>query len=170
MKNLIDPSALDSTDPRDDLYTLLLEFDTAMVTTRDPERDYHSRPMALVRVEHGGALYFATLLDAPEAHEIANDPETLVTVQSTTHFASITGDAMVIHSHDLLDELWSESLHIWFDSKDDPRIAILIVEPRFAEYWDQRGTTSIAFLFESLNTTGEHPHADETGTDMAPLH
>lgn len=132
------------------LYDMLEKFDSAMLTTRAADGSPRARPMAISRVEKGGALYFVTQIDSPKVDEIQSDSDVLVTVQGDRRYVSLSGRAELVRDRQLIRDLWSPFLKTWFEDENDPSIVVLRVEPRAAEYWDNSGVRGIAFVFDAV--------------------
>jgi general stress protein 26 len=146
------------------LHDVLGGFETAMLVTRTPEGVLRSRPLSLARKRGDDRLYFSTAAETEKVAELEGDPHVNVAMQSRTRFASVSGRARLSRDRALIDELWSEGWKIWFpQGKDDPTLAIVIVEPEEATYWDAGGTSGLRYLFESAKAyvTGERPSSDE---------
>lgn len=133
------------------LYDLVKDFDTAMFVTKDAGGKLHARPMSVAELRPDADAYFATSLDSPKIDEIAANPEAMITFQSGSQFAFISGTARVLRDRALIDRLWSEAWRAWFPGgKDDPSLCILKVEAREGEYWDNSGVKGVRYLFEGV--------------------
>jgi len=108
-------------------------------------------------------LYFSTAIDSAKIRELEGDPQVNVVMQSSRRFVSLTGRAHVSRDRSLIEKLWSESWKVWFPGgKDDPSLALVVVEPDEASYWDSSGTEGIRLLFEMAKAymTHEKPPSD----------
>jgi len=155
---------LSEKEKRDRLGELMSQFDTAMLVTRTADGELRSRPLAIARKRDDGALYFSTAIDSPKVVELETDPHVNVAMQNKTQFVSVSGHARVSRERELIEDLWSESWKVWFPKgKDDPALAIVIVEPFEAAYWDASGAAGLRYLFESAKAyvTGERPPSDD---------
>lgn len=133
------------------LYELLKDFSTAMLVSRDESGMMHARPMAVAQLKPDADAYFATSMASPKAAEIQSSPEVLVSFQSATQFASVTGRAVVVQDRLLIDQLWSEEWRVWFPGgKDDANLAIIKVDAREGEFWDNSGLNGLSYLFEGV--------------------
>jgi general stress protein 26 len=130
---------------------IVARFTTAMLVTRTPEGALRARPLTVAGAEPSGALYFSTSLEAPKVHEIEADAHVVVTFQSDKAYGSVSGTARLSRDRALIDRLWKETWRVWFPKgKDDPSLAILIVTPTAAEYWDQSGLGGVKYVLRSL--------------------
>src|SRR6266478_10217792 len=131
------------------LRALIATFDTAMLVTRTPSGILRSRPLAIARSGEDSALYFSTALDSTKVNDLAGDPHVNLTMQDKRCFVSLSGIAHVEVDRELVKKLWLESWRIWFPKgRDDPSLAILVVEPTEATYWDISGAEGLRYLFE----------------------
>ena len=129
---------------------LISSFETAMLVTRSTEDKLRARPMAIARHSDGGELYFATRAEDSKLEEILRVPDVAVTMQEDGRYLSVSGTARIIADKLLTDELWSESMRIWFpEGASDQQLTIILVEPQYAEYWDRTGLRQLEFLWEA---------------------
>jgi general stress protein 26 len=157
----------------DKLDTLIEGFDTAMLTTRTSDTGLRARPMAIAEHQEGGVLYFATHARDGKVEEIIESPRVAVTMQAEDTYLSISGEARVLTNQVLADELWSASMRLWFpEGREDPNLAALLVEPRYAEYWDRSGMRRLEFWWEAGKALvkGETPDDEDlSGHDKVRL-
>lgn len=151
------------------LQKLLERFKTAMLVTQGTAQSgpFHTRPMAIAKLESGGSLWFITDRGSPKVGEIKDRSLVQLVLQDEGAFVAVTGVATVSKDRAKLDELWSPAFKAWFpDGKDDPRIALVHVEGREAEFWDQTGAKGVKYVFEAVKAiaTGTRPStADQHG-------
>ena len=127
---------------------MLKVFHVAMVVSHADDGSMIARPMAIARIDRGGAMFFTTNLDEAHPEELAADPRVTIVVQSKTQFAAVRGTAKLSSDGALIHSLWHENWRIWFpEGKDDPKIAILVVEPIHGEYWDNAQSSGLKFAF-----------------------
>ena len=150
---------------RKEFLELLKHFDAAMlVTERDDE--LRSRPMAIAESTDDGRLWFVTSVDSAKLDEITENPHVNVAMQANRKFLSISGTTRATRDPDKIDELWNDSLGLWFEKgRDDPELILLEVVPRYAEYWDRSGFEAARFMFEAAKSavTGETLDEGEAG-------
>jgi general stress protein 26 len=143
---------------------LVAKFTTAMLVTRTPEGELRARPLTVAGAEPDGTIYFSTSLDAPKVHEIDVDAHVVVTFQSDAAYASVSGMARLSRDRSLVERLWKETWKVWFPKgREDPALAILIVTPTAAEYWDLRGLTGMKYVLRSLKAYVTHTKAPDGG-------
>jgi general stress protein 26 len=158
------PTKLSDAEKRERVHDLMDRFDTAMLVTRTLEGRLRSRPLAIADRRDDGALYFSTAIESGKVHELEHDSNVNIVMQDGRRYVSITGDAHVLRDRTLIEELWSESWRIWFPGgKDDPHLAIVVVEPIDASYWDASGKEAVRYLFEMAKgyVTGTRPGSDQ---------
>ncbi len=144
------------------LINLLHDFDAAMLVTHTPEGHMRGRPMMLTDVEDSGVLWFISGERSGKIDEIEQNPDMLITFQNDRQrYISLSGFGALVRDKSKIADLWKESYKAWFpQGKDDPNITLIRVEPREAEYWDNKGGNGVAMLFETVkayatNTTPE---------------
>lgn len=154
---------LSETDKRKKLGELISHFDTAMLVTKTGDGRLRSRPLAVAKQESEALLYFSTTIDSPKIRELEGDPQVNVVMQAARRFVSLTGRAHISRDRDLIERLWSDTWKVWFPGgKDDPSLALVVVEPDEASYWDSSGTEGVRLLFEAAKAylTHERPSSD----------
>jgi general stress protein 26 len=138
------------------------KFATAMLVTRTPHGELRARPLTVAGAEPNGTVYFATSVESPKVHEIDVDAHVVVTFQSDKAYASLSGTARLERDRSLVERLWKETWKVWFPKgKDDPSLAILIVSPTAAEYWDQSGLAGMKYALRALEAYFKHVKAPD---------
>jgi general stress protein 26 len=151
-------------DKADRLNDIIRHFDNAMLVTRSGEGRSHARPLAVAEIRPDGDIFFATDIQSPKVAEIAANPDVLVTFQSGSQFATVSGRAEVVKDRALIEQLWSEAWKIWFpDGKGDPSLCLIRVDGSAGEYWDNAGAQGIKRAFETAKAylKGKTPEIDE---------
>jgi general stress protein 26 len=131
------------------LVSLLREFQTASLVTRERTGTLHSRPMSVAAVDDDASIWFFTSKGSPKVAEISSDERALVSFQGTTRFASLYGICEVSADRDMLTALWQESYRVWYDSNHDPEIVLLRFTPYEAEYWDTSGLRGLKYILRA---------------------
>ena len=150
-------------DARQHLFDLLDDFSIAMLATVSTTGMLEARPMAIAKLEKDGPAYFSTDVRSGKVAEIKSRSEVLITFQSSTKFASLSGTAQLVNDRALIAELWHEDWRVWFPGgKTDPNLVLLRVDPKAAEYWDNSGSNGVKYLFEGLKAylQGTRPETD----------
>jgi len=165
----------------DDLYDLIEGIETAMFTTRRPNGQLVSRPMATQDRIEGCDLWFVTNVDTHKLDELALDPHVNCAYykSKTREWVSVSGLAHVSKNKSRIRQLYKEDWKAWFGDdggdKDggpnDPRIALIMVEAENATYMKENRPRPIV-LFEVLKArvTGSAPRIGDvrevTGAGM----
>jgi general stress protein 26 len=153
---------METTDVRKKLIDTLRQYDTLMVTTTATNGSMHARPMAIAEIDETGEVWFVTGDDTPKIDEVMKDARAVVTGQEKGRYLSLTGRIDVIKDREKVHALWKESWKAWFpDGKDDPTIVLMRLRPEIGEYWDNRGTKGVRFLFEAARALLNGQPADE---------
>lgn len=143
---------------------LIDRFHTAMLVTHSLEGQLRARPMAIADHVESGRLYFATRSEDEKLDEIVNSPEVAVTMQDDDRYLSITGCAVLEKDPKLAEQMWKRSMKIWFpEGAHDPRLVLIMVLPKRAEYWDRSGLHKLSFLWEAGKALLSGSKADDQG-------
>ena len=152
------------------LYEVIKDFDNAMLVTTAKGGAEHARPMHIAEIRADGDIFFATSLDSPKVSEIAENPEVVVTFQSSRQFAAVYGRAELVRDRNLIDSLWSEAWKVWFpEGKADPTLCLIRVEGREGEYWDNAGVQGIKYAFEAAKAYMQHRKPDQDDKQNAKV-
>jgi general stress protein 26 len=150
-----------TTDTREKVYDILKSFSTAMFVTVGPGGRPEARPMQVARVEDSGEIWFFTGRDGTVATEIEEEAVVLLSFQKdNSAYLSIRGKARNVVDRTRISEFWKESYRVWFPGgPGDPNIELVAVDPIDAEYWDNRGSNKLEYLFEAARAyvKGETP-------------
>ena len=165
----------------DDLYDLIEGIETAMFTTRRPNGQLASRPMATQDRIEGCDLWFVTNVDTHKLDELALDPHVNCAYykSKTREWVSVSGLAHVSRNKSRIRQLYKEDWKTWFGDEggdkdggpNDPRIALIMVEAENATYMKANKPRPIV-LFEVLKArvTGSTPRIGDvrevTGAEM----
>jgi len=97
---------------------------------------------------------------------VAEERRVLLVLQKyNSAFLSLRGDARIEEDRARIKELWKEMYKVWFlGGPEDSDVALIVVDPVEAEYWDNRGTNKIKYLFDAVTAyvTGESPERVDT--------
>ena len=177
-----------------ELYDLIDGIEVAMFTTRRPDGQLVSRPMATQRRTAGTDLWFVTDWDTHKLEELAFDPHVNVAYYRprTGEWVSVSGTAIVSRDRQLVHGLYEPSWRAWFGDQggdrtggpDDPRIVLILVEAESVTYLKQDKPMPVV-LFEAVKgmITGNRarpgdlreiserelpipPHEDAPGADL----
>ena len=139
------------TNTRENLHEILDNFDTAMMIVNGGDGHTHGRPMAIALLQDDADIYFFTRFDSPKISEIQANSNMTLTFQGSSQFASLSGRATVERDKGMIDDLWTESLKLWFPKgKDDPAICLIHFSPEDGAYWDNAGAQGLKYAFEAV--------------------
>jgi general stress protein 26 len=145
------------------LWQLVEEIGIAMLTTRD-EGVLRSRPMACVRADSGGTLWFFTKASSPKTSEVRDEHEVNLSLadKDNQNYVSISGRATIVRDRAKARELWNEDQRMWFPGGiEDPELALLRVQVEQAEYWDRPTGAMVATHGLVRAVTDEAPDLGE---------
>jgi general stress protein 26 len=138
-------------DKHEHLYDLVKDFDNAMLVTKAGNGQFHARPMHVAELQRDADAYFATSIASSKIAEVEANPEVLITFQSSSQFAAISGMARLVRDRATIDRLWSDAWKAWFPGgKDDPSLCLLRVEAKSGEFWDNSGMKGIRYFIEGV--------------------
>lgn len=124
---------------RQELFALVDQIQTAMLTTRRPDGHLVSRPMRTQRRGELGDFWFVTSSETHKLDEVERDPHVnLAYLNERTHESvSVTGIARIVRDRGLVRRLHDPSWRAWVEERappedggpDDPRYVLIVVEP-----------------------------------------
>lgn len=133
----------------------------AMLTTQAPEGGLRSRPMAMLKTDFDGDLWFFTDDDSPKVEEITDEHHVGLSFAnpSDQKYVSVSGRASVIHDKERALELWTPAAKAWFPrGVDDPHLGLLRVRVEAIEYWDSPSSKMVQLYgFAKAVLTGNRP-------------
>jgi general stress protein 26 len=143
----------------DELYDLIRGIETAMFTTRRPNGQLVSRPMATQDRIDGADLWFVTDTDTHKVDELGMDPHVNLAYYNskTREWVSVAGVAHVSKNRNRIRQLYQEDWKAYFGDEggdrdggpNDPRIALIMVEAESATYMKVNKPKPVV-LFEVL--------------------
>ena len=114
-----------------------LESDRTVMLGLDGVEDGHARPMTAQIEENRGPIWFFTSKDNGLVKQLAQGDRAIAAFSSKGHdlFATIHGRLSVDTDRATVDRLWNRFVAAWFESKDDPKLALLRLDAERAEIW-----------------------------------
>ena len=116
-----------------------LGSDRTLMLGLDGVEDGHARPMTAQFENDRGPIWFFTSKENTLLHalEQGTRDRAIATFSSKGHdlFATIHGSLSVDNDRATLDRLWNRFVAAWFEGKDDPKLALLRLDPERAEIW-----------------------------------
>lgn len=155
-----------------DLYELIDGIATAMFTTRRPDGQLVSRPMATQTQAEGTDLWFVTDVESHKLDELESDPHVNLAYfrDRTKEWVSVSGIGLVSRDRKAIKELYRPDWKIWFGDEggarnggpDDPRLALILVDVQSVTYLKQDKPGPVV-LFELVKgfVTGKRPDLGE---------
>jgi general stress protein 26 len=150
-----------------ELFDKIKDVKMCMFSTIDSKGKIHSRPMATIQAEEGSNdIYFFTNAYSEKIDEINVKEEVNLSYSDEDHqlYVSVSGSANVVRDKERIKQLWKPFYRVWFpDGIDDPKLALLKVEPSQAEFWDAPSNKMVqlfgiakAFITGEEYNQGEH--------------
>jgi general stress protein 26 len=133
----------------DRFWDLASRFNVAMLVTLDKGR-MRARPLALHLDRPQKRICFLTRASAHKVKEAAADKTVCIIMAdpAANLFLSVSGEAQLSADRKLIRQFWDEAAAAWFASgPDNPDVAVITVEPRDAEYWEE-ASSSISQLWQ----------------------
>lgn len=135
------------------------EVRICMLTTLSLKDEFSSRPMATVKVEEDGSIWFFTNEYSAKSKEISKENEVTLNYSdpSSNTYIYVNGKAELVDDQARKEAYFSPPVKVWFpDGIDDPRLTLLKVTPSIAEYWDSSSSKMVlAFNMLKAFVTGD---------------
>jgi general stress protein 26 len=112
----------------------------AMLTLRDADGSFSSRPMTPLEMDASGSLWF--IASRRTLHPVLGDaddgvPASLSFVnRDKSDYVCVRGLARGVDDSQRKTELWSAAARPWFHGADDPDLLLLELRPDRADLWD----------------------------------
>lgn len=105
------------------LYKMIADLDTAMLTTRRHDGHLVSRAMANQKHAPGADLWFVTSASSGKLEDLAADPHVNLAYYKdrTREWISVAGLAKVSRDRDTIRQLYASDWKAWFNDDGDPR-------------------------------------------------
>jgi general stress protein 26 len=112
--------------------------------------DGHARPMTAQLEdelykdgEYSGPLWFFTSIDSSlyrtvqQAELAGEQPRAMAHFASKGHdlWATVHGNLSTTRDRATIDRIWNRFVAAWYEGKDDPKIALIRLDPDDAEIW-----------------------------------
>jgi general stress protein 26 len=138
----------------------------ATVTTHSLDGSLYSRPLAVLKHDFDGTVWFFTQDPSPKTDDVRFDAHVNVAYADGASAVSLAGSASVDRDPARIDEFWNPFVEAWFENgREDPSVALLKIEVTSAEYWHVDKPAA----FRALETaralvTGSTPDVGESHT------
>lgn len=135
------------------------EVRICLFTTLSLKDEFSSRPMATVKVEDDGSIWFFTNEYSLKSKEISKENEVTLGYSdpSSNTYMYVNGKAELVDDQVRKEAYFSAPVKAWFpDGIEDPRLTLIKVTPVVAEYWDSSSSKMVvAFNMLKALVTGE---------------
>lgn len=115
-----------------------LKSDMTVMLGVDGLEDGHTRPMT-AQLEHDerGPIWFFTSTDNALLQRVATPQRATAAFAAKGHalFASIGGLLQADTDRAVVERLWNPFVAAWYEGKDDPKLALLRLDPDQGEVW-----------------------------------
>jgi general stress protein 26 len=121
-----------------------LKSDMTMFLGLAEGEDGHARPMTAQLEDHGldgneyhGPIWFFTSVDNTLYQEIGTGSRAMAHFASKGHdvWATVHGNLSTSQDRATIDRLWNRYVAAWYEGQDDPKIALIRLDPENAEIW-----------------------------------
>ena len=145
------------------LYDIIDDLRIAMLTTVEDDGSLHTRPMANMKADRAGIVWFFTDKDGAVARNVEANGKVSLGYAGSGEYVSATGTGTMVDDRNKIDALWTEAAAAWFPKgKDDPNLTLLRVDLDVGEYWTfPSAPLSQAIGYVKAKLTGEK--ADDIG-------
>ncbi len=141
-------TANDTKDPQKKLEAIVEAARTVLLLSHGEDGKIVGRPMALQKQKRDSMIYLASSIDSKKVAEVQQNPRVTVAVQNREGIAMIAGTCHISQDRRLIEELWQDDWKVWWPKgKSDPEIAIMVVEPEEATFWDQDAAHGLSYLY-----------------------
>ena len=155
-----------------DLYALIDGIEIAMFTTRRPDGQLVSRPMATQTQAEGSDLWFVTDVESNKLDELQFDPHVNLTYYKdrTREWVSVSGPATISQDRRAIHKLYQKDWRAWFGDEggernggpDDPRLALVVVDIQSVVYLKvDKPQPVVLFEVARAMVTGTPPNLGE---------
>lgn len=110
---------------------------------------FSTRPMSVQQIDDEGNFWFLSANDSNLNKELTAEPLAHLLFHGSAHsdFLNVYGIAQISEDKQKIKELWEPLLKTWFtEGEDDPRIAVIKIEPTEGYYWDNKHGNAVAFV------------------------
>lgn len=157
----------------DELYELLDDMPTALMTTRRPDGMLVTRPMATQQRDAVSDLWFVTDIHTHKIDELEADPHVSLGYynDSSKEWVSVSGTATITQDREKIRELHAPDWNAWFSNEggnkdggpDDPRLALILIDAHTVTYMKAKHSKPVTlFKIAAGIATGTQPDVGRT--------
>ena len=115
-----------------------LKSDMTLMLGVDGLEGGHTRPMtAQLEYEDRGPIWFFTSTENALVHHVSTPRRAIAAFSAKGHslFASIGGELSLDTDPAVVERLWNPFVAAWYEGKNDPKLALLRLDPDEGEVW-----------------------------------
>lgn len=129
----------------------------AMLTTRSPDDELTSRPMAPLEMDEAGHFWFFAARDSGVFD--GRGPVCLAFVDpAKSVYVSVGGDAALVEDRERMRALWTAMARPWFpEGPDAPDLALLCIRPTHADTWEGPHSKVLRILAMAASVAAARP-------------
>lgn len=148
---------------REKLYDIIDDIRIAMMTTIEAGGALSTQPMANLKADRAGIVWFFTEKDGAAARNIDERGKVSLAYAGSGEYVAVSGTGSVVDDRAKIDALWTDFMSAWFpEGKDDPNLVLLRIDLETGEYWTYPSAPlSMAVGYVKAKLTGER--ADDIG-------
>ena len=153
---------LQNTQALDKFREIIEEVNVCMFITSTSQNE-SARPMATIRTDDDGTLWFFVNRDSGKVHEMKIDHvvHLVYAHPGKNSYMDVWGLANVVADRDKIKELWKPEIKNWFpQGPDDANLCLVKVQPNDAYYWDQDNGRMVEFMKMMTSVVSGQPVAD----------
>jgi general stress protein 26 len=137
---------------------LIQRIEVGLLTTFDPEGNFHTRPLQTLQAEPEGRLWFFTDWSSPKVGELEHDVRVSLGYADPANktYVAISGKGRLFRDREKAKQLWTIEQRAYYpEGPEDPRLALLQVQIERAEYWIAPGRLSYLVAAAEAAVTGK---------------
>jgi general stress protein 26 len=121
----------------EDKFWKALKSDMTVMLGVNGVDDGHARPMTAQLDGKHGPIWFFTSTDSALTQQLGSDSRAICTFASKDHevFATVHGTIGLDNDRAVVERLWNPFVAAWYEGKDDPKLALLRLNPDRGEVW-----------------------------------
>jgi general stress protein 26 len=147
-----------------DLIETIEGIGVAMMTTTGDDGRLESRPMAVMRADPDGTIWFLTK-DGSHKLEHLHQVNLGFADRDDADYVSVSGAGSVVRDRPTIEALWSPMAKPWFpDGVEDPTLVALRIDADSIEYWETSSSRMVRLAeMARAAATGTRYRKDEHG-------
>lgn len=132
----------------------------AMITTDGGDGQLGSRPMTLLELDPQGRFWFFIEHDPVDGATALRHRQVNLAFNKNSDgtYVSVTGEGQILHDTTRNQALWTAAAKPWFpDGPTSPRLGLLCVQPKRAEYWNAPDSAVVRSLAMAASIVSGKP-------------